>query len=201
MLSSNMFRGFRVGLTRRKRLPIIYWNDRQIYPWQILPLLWRSKRVRQFEQEGFIFCNESKDGLSNEWGVWKKYLPPRSIARDALILDVGARDGDTALFYCLNGFRNLRLVEPNQAHHHMLDNNVRLLRKRFDARIEVRKTPFDRDDLNGVKFVKFDCEGCESEIDLDRLNIPYVAELHVKGTPNSEGIYDYISSRGIIQNY
>ena len=129
---------------------------------------------------------------------WQKYYtPPPSVAKDDLILDVGAREGDSALFYALSGYRNLRLVEPNPMYFNNLIHNVASLNK-FGIEIDLRLHPFRPDEqLPGVKFIKFDCEGCESEIDLDKLTVPWVAEMHeLKPAKGERHIYDYAAVTG-----
>ncbi len=126
------------------------------------------------------------------WENW--YLPPFSIKKDDLILDVGARDGDSMIFYFEHGYRNIRLIEPNLDYVKNLRHNIKILQKK-GMKIEVRIKPFGREDLKGVQFAKFDCEGCEYEIDLTQLQIPIVAEIHERKSKDN-GIYPYVKAKG-----
>ena len=82
------------------------------------------------------------------------------------------------------------MIEPKEIYWAWLDENVEEL-KASGAQIEVRKKRFTLDDINGCKFAKFDCEGCEYEISLENLGIPWVAEMHEKSQPDSNGVYGY----------
>ena len=142
------------------------------------------------------FAYEISQAELAEWEKW--YLPPPSVSKDNdLILDVGARDGDTALFYLEHGYRRLRLIEPNLIYVDDLMANVREMGAQFNADIEVRFRPFKKEeDLLGVAFAKFDCEGCEAEAGLNTLTIPWAAELHEKNKPDEKGVYPYVAFTG-----
>ncbi len=128
-----------------------------------------------------------------EWLEW--YLPPASVPKDALILDVGARDGDSVFFYIQHGYSHFRLIEPNPDYYDDLDANTKEF-ERIGARVEIRKKAFTPNDLNGVAFAKFDCEGCEREIDFSLLKIPWVKENHAYAESDMNGIYPYVKALG-----
>jgi hypothetical protein len=132
-----------------------------------------------------------------ELGEWMKhYIPPPSVSKDALIVDVGARDADSAIFYAICGYHNLRLVEPNPIYHKSLQNNVAKLTT-MGVKIDLHLHPFNPACcLQGAAFVKFDCEGCEAEAHLDTLTIPWVAEMHNTPKKNAQGIYEYSGTSG-----
>ena len=140
--------------------------------------------------------DEKADQLElREWDIW--YTPPPDMPKDALILDVGGRDGDSCLFYVLRGYTNIRVIEPNPVYFEWLDNNTREMKEMFPAvNIEVRKKPFTKSDLKGVAFAKFDCEGCEQEADLESLPMPWSAEVHVPNKPDANGFYPYVDVVG-----
>ena len=117
------------------------------------------------------------DEVIREWTDF--YIPPPSVPKEGLIVDVGARDGDSALFYVVLGYKNLRLVEPWHQYWENLEHNVELLRK-MGATVEVTHEPYKPEHLQGVAFVKFDCEGCEKRVDLTQLKVPAVAEIHIE---------------------
>lgn len=144
-----------------------------------------------WEHDGMRFAFETGPDEFKEWEEW--YLPPASVPKNALILDVGARDGDTALFYAQHGYTNMRLVEANPIHFDGLGKNAALLASRFGARFDIVCRPFQKEDLEGVAFAKFDCEGCEYDINLEGLTIPYVAEMHSK---KGKGLNPYTTAIG-----
>jgi hypothetical protein len=136
-----------------------------------------------------------------EWSYW--YHPPPRIKPDDLILDVGARDGDTAFWFFGWGYRNLRLVEPNPDNFNgitgFLFENCRELMDK-GCKIEIRTKPFDLSDLDGVSFAKFDCEGCETAFDVKsefkKRGIAWVMETHEPNNPDECGVYDYVMYAG-----
>lgn len=180
----------RLRLTKRRHYPVLLVNGYPHWVWYVPIMALKEWNVsRKAGKLGMKFCNGSLYGMSHEWGDWERwYLPPKSVHRWDLILDVGARDGDTAWFYVQHGYRNLRLVEPDPRRWPSLEANAKALSKHYHAYIEVRKKPFSADDLEGVKFVKGDCEGCPLEGMLKELKVPYGAELHNPGM-QVNGIY------------
>ena len=152
------------------------------------------KPKSRWSVDGMSFAHEITQEELEEWEQW--YLPPSGMPKDSLILDVGARDGDTALFYVKHGYLNLRLVEPSPVHRHDLSKNAIILERKYGAKIEIRGRPFERKDLEGASFAKFDCEGCEYEIDLPSLAIPWAAEVHKKIKPDRNGVYPYVTAMG-----
>ena len=156
---------------------------------------WKTQLIHyHFEEEPlFRFYNKTTPEELKEWDEW--YVPPNSVGKHDLILDVGARDGDSALFYWNKGYTNMRLVEPDPQYWENLDNNVEILRG-YGATIEVRKKRFMLDDLEGVAFVKLDCEGCEHEHDYKNWGIPYVVEEHVYNNTGIGDVYPYIKALG-----
>lgn len=131
----------------------------------------------------------------NDVAEWiREYLPPY-MKDDSLIVDVGAREGDTAVFFYMLGYRNLRLIEPSARYKENLIHNSEILRM-FGCKVEVITESFRPEHLSGAAFVKFDCEGCEYEIDLDKIKIPWVAEMHDKLPADESGVYEYSHARG-----
>lgn len=121
-------------------------------------------------------------GPAEEWLEWEQeYLPPKSVGPHDLIVDVGAREGDTLAFYAWHGFRNFRLIEPLMEYVAILQRNQQRVLAAFPGdsfQIEVITEPFRWEHLEGAAFVKFDCEGCETAVDLERIPVPWVAEMH-----------------------
>ena len=124
---------------------------------------------------------------TEEWTEW--YTPPPFVKPDDLIVDVGARDGDTLFFYARLGFKNFRAIEPKPECQARLRHNVAELARFYGVKVEVRQKCFTPEDLEGARFVKFDCEGCEWEMNLVDLKIPAVAELHPSPKKDNRGIY------------
>jgi hypothetical protein len=146
---------------------------------------WISRMYREARALHLMLSDCSWDGLIVEAQDWKRYyLPPPSVPKDGLIVDIGARDGDTAFFFCFNGYRNLRLVEYDKEIISVLKHNADILERAYGAHIEIRNKAFGPEDLIGAAFIKLDCEGCEYDVDFRSAGIPYGMELHVpRGTP------------------
>lgn len=135
-----------------------------------------------------------------EWATFEAtYLPPKSpeIAKTDLILDVGGEEGDTAIFFFEHGYTNLRVVEPYTPYHKNLIDNINIIRA-LGCKVELYLEPFRPEHLEGVSFIKIDCEGCEwhPAFNLAGGGIPWGGELHMKGAtlrPGSEANDYYIS--------
>lgn len=153
--------------------------------------------MREREKK-MIFSHLMNKDVWAEMEEW--YVPPKWIKKTDLILDVGARDGDSALFFITHGFTNLRLIEPQPDYFRNLSDNIDEFRA-WGITIDWKYRAFRIEDLSGAAFAKFDCEGCETEIDLDKIGIPYIAELHVKNEPGELGIYQYAREVGYKSNY
>lgn len=124
---------------------------------------------------------------TTEWADW--YTPPAFIKPNDLIVDIGARDGDTLFFWARRGFKNFRAVEPKPECQERLRRNVAELTRFYGVKVEIRQKCFTNEDLEGARFVKFDCEGCEWELPLQELTVPAVAELHPNPKKDARGIY------------
>ena len=122
-------------------------------------------------------------------------MPPPNLRPFDLIVDIGAREGDTCLWYFALGYRKFRLVEPNAKYFPNLYENTKEL-ERLGCIIELKTEPFKPEHLDGAKFVKFDCEGCEYLINVFELSVPFVVEFHEKTKPNEKGIYNYVKAIG-----
>jgi len=125
------------------------------------------------------------------------YTPPWKVPEDSLIVDVGARTGDSAAFFLALGYTNLRLVEPRlDLYQTDLEHNVEVLRS-MGCKIDLHLHPFKSDCcLNGAAFAKFDCEGCETEVDFSHMTIPWSAEIHFPLKKLEHGIFEYMPCIG-----
>jgi hypothetical protein len=141
-----------------------------------------------------------------DMGDWKgfewAYLPRehQGIAKDSLVLDVGGEEGDTAVFFFEHGYTNLRVVEAYPGYFENLTHNVEILRS-LGCKVDLRLETFKPEHLDGVKFIKIDCEGCEWVINLVNCGIPWGGELHMKGAPlrPESQANDYYCSIGLFR--
>lgn len=185
----------KVRFSKGLRVPLLVLDGREYWPWKWSVVFRRWLAFRKIPK-GLHFSDESRSAFYIDGREWaKNYLPPDSVSKDALIVDVGARDGDSALFYLSHGYTNLRLVEADAKYWPGLHHNEEIFRSIFHPRIELVLAPFTLDCLDGAAFVKFDCEGCQGDI-LDSLEIPWVAEMHVPNRPDKDGVFPYVKATG-----
>jgi hypothetical protein len=157
---------------------------------------YRAPRYYRLLLMGFRFSKLGRWAVIHFWPTeWEEYYLPKKLGEHDLILDVGALEGDSAVFYFFHGYDNLRLVEPCADYWPILDHNAQKLRD-MGAKVKVLHRRFMQEDLNGAAFVKFDCEGCEYEMDFSKLTIPWVAEMHVQKPPLEGGRYDWSDAIG-----
>jgi hypothetical protein len=129
---------------------------------------------------GFEFSYERMYLLDVELESWKRYyLPSKFVpSDDPLILDAGAGEGETVMFYYLLGFRRFRCVESDKLAFKRLSRNVAKLR---DAKVHLFNRRFLAHDVHGVDFAKIDVEGGEVQlIEADKRKLPteIVVETH-----------------------
>jgi hypothetical protein len=167
----------RLTLSRRKHLPVFAIEGYTYAPWQLAKALRANKIMKTVKSFSLDFPRTYKM-IYHEWETWKvAYSPPKALSRDSLVLDVGAGEGETVLFYFLLGFRRFRAVESNRRFVKALEANCRAL----GVEAEIFDRPFTLSDLEGVDYVKMDCEGCESEIlraEAPTLDLPFAIETH-----------------------
>lgn len=195
----------KLKLSSRYKLPIFVAERGKAkyehYIWRAYRYPLGLLRLRKIKAQGFKLSDYGESSIINEWSVWKKeYMPPRQTYGTELLVDVGARDGDSAIFYFFQGFRNFRLIEPDPRLGILLLENADVMRK-LGSKVEVIPSRFLPRHLDRAAFVKFDCEGCEYEVDLPSLKVPYVAEIHEKTVPNETGRYEYIRPIGYKRNF
>ena len=184
---------YRLSLSRRK-VPIVVCEDAhglvKFLPWDFASSMALRLRLRL---QGF----QTSPRMLKAWKEFKReYSPPPSVPKDALLVDVGARDGDSAIYFFLLGYHNLRLVEPDPDTWGRLVHNADELSRR-GCDVEVFMEPFRTEHLNGAAFVKFDCEGCERSVDFSSLHVPWIAEFHAHNQPDADGVFPYTKSLGV----
>jgi hypothetical protein len=79
----------------------------------------------------------------------------------SLILDAGAGEGETVLFYHMLGFRNFRCVESDPVAFQRLRKNTANIP---DSRFELICRPFQPQDVFDADFAKIDVDGGEIEL-------------------------------------
>jgi hypothetical protein len=166
--------------SKNKHIPLFTLGKREFYPWQLRSFFDCKHTTSWLLKEYGLRFWEHTTIIDAEWASWNLcYHPPAGVDRNALILDAGAGEGETAFFYCYNGFRNIRVVESDKKKIPLLNKNVKALEKRFQVNIEVKGEPFASVHLKDVQFMKMDIEGAESAfLDLRSVSFPFVIETH-----------------------
>jgi hypothetical protein len=107
------------------------------------------------------------------WGT--HYLPRTRIDENALILDAGAGEGETLVFFAAHGYRNFIAVEPELMFYEHLKANI----KQLEVSVILRRKMFSLADLEGVSYAKIDVEGGETELlKLERVPCEMLVEVH-----------------------
>lgn len=153
-------------------MPVFRFGGREFYAWDLIQIVKSLVIKRKFDAATF------SDGtwrlILDEYGVWeRRYLPSAPIPKSALILDAGAGEGETILFFAQHGFRNFRAVELDQQKFFKLSENVK------NWNVEGLNRPFRLEDLEGIHYAKIDIEGGE-EVLLQLTEVPceMVVEVH-----------------------
>lgn len=178
----------------RRGFPVVAYQDEyglvKWFPWDWLKSQLLGLRLRKM---GFA----TSPRMLKAWKEFRReYRFPASLRKDALLVDVGARDGDSAIWWALQGHTHLRLVEPDPGVCRRLQHNAAQLRRR-GCQVEVCAEPFRLEHLEGAAAVKFDCEGCEREVDFASLRIPWITEFHEAVAPSKDGMYPYVRAIGV----
>jgi methylase of polypeptide subunit release factors len=175
----------KIGLSRRKKVPVFYILGRAYLPHKALKLLWNfrwlneiehSKEYAIFETKGNIIKLLNEYLIFDEWKMWEKYYIPRFSLRGKTVLDVGAGCGETALLFFLHSAYKVIAIEPNVKAVECLKENV----ERNNWNVEIIAEPFSLEHLKlGYDFMKMDGEGCEELLlPLSRIDKPCVVEVH-----------------------
>ncbi len=137
-----------------------------------------------FQVENNLVCLSSKYSatLFEEWySVWSHYYLPPSGIEGKVILDIGAGEGETALFFLAHGASKVICIEPDEANFSQLLDNAR----RNNWPIEPINISFDVGIFKRQEFdfVKMDCEHCEDGLlNLSTIGFPITLEVHSRAT-------------------
>lgn len=177
----------KIGLSKRKKVPVFYILDGTYLPHEALRLLWdlrwlneieHNKEYTILEAKGntLKFLNQHASFIVDEWKVWGKYYIPHFSLQGKTILDVGAGRGETALLFFLHGAYKVIAVEPNVKAVECLKENM----ERNDWYVEIVAEPFSLEHLKfNYDFMKMDGEGCEELLlKLPKVDKPCVVEVH-----------------------
>jgi len=152
-------------------------------PWEFAVLAWRTRtlKVRKQEDGSYhvnLFGSELKMRLylaasvASEIEIWNKYYLPVSV-HGKIVLDAGAGNGETALFYLRHGAKRVVAVEKDPTNFRLLQENTRNLG------VEPIFDSFNISQTEGVDFMKVDVEGGEAcLLKLERLPCASVIETH-----------------------
>jgi len=141
----------------------------EYYLWQMgkylheLRLLQRRSDIMAYASDlGLHFTANIWHWISVEWPIWIKcYTPSVHLTKDSLVLDAGAGEGETLLFFYKLGLRRFRCIELDPAKFRVLENNAHSLP---EATCELENRAFAAHDAIGVDFAKVDVEGGEMEL-------------------------------------
>jgi 2-polyprenyl-3-methyl-5-hydroxy-6-metoxy-1,4-benzoquinol methylase len=165
--------------SKRRHIPIIRLTDGEHYFWDLIGAI-KFLRHYYLHYRKYTFSQGRARIITTETPVWKKhYLPKMPLNKEALILDAGAGEGETILFYARHGFKNFRAVEIDTKCCEILKQNIEN-DHRLD--VEIRNSPFSLEDLNDVDFAKIDVEGAERQLlSLEKIQHEMVVEVHGSG--------------------
>ena len=168
----------KVRLSSKKHIPVIELEDGEHYLWdlkRILTILLMYPRYSKYYGASH-FSRGKKVSVLQELSLWENhYLPRFSLDKDAAILDVGAGEGETVVFFASYGFSSFIAVEPDPGAFRYLLNNTSHLN------VEAHNRGFLIQDLERVDYAKIDCEGCEAQLlTLGTLPCEIVVEVHGK---------------------
>lgn len=148
-----------------------------------LPKMPFSKTIKKYIQTRAFadYCKKNQWHLSsyrqnlmlNEYSDWQKHYLPIDM-KDKTVLDVGAGEGETALFYLQHGAKRVIAVEASKECYGNLLLNSKL------HHIIPAIEPFDLSHLYAFNFdfMKMDIEGYEEILLTTELKKPAVIEVH-----------------------
>lgn len=176
----------KLGLSRRKKIPVFYVFGYSVLPWKGLQLAIRSRWLKEISEtnESVIFeafgqrlklLRQYAFWFVDEWVIWKRYYLPHFSLVGKTVLDVGAGCGETAFFYFMHGANKVVAIEPHaKAIEYLRENaeknkwNIDIIPENF--KLEHLKIPHH--------FMKMDIEGGEIELLTTQISEPCVVEVH-----------------------
>lgn len=138
---------------------------------------WRDHRRldRVLRSRGWHLSPRRLSMVEAEHQSWLRQYFPVDV-KGLTVLDVGAGEGETALFYLAHGARHVICVEASED----AWLNLKLNEHNHPSKLTAVLEPFNLKMLDEYKFdfAKFDIEGYEEPLlDVD-LKVPVVAEIH-----------------------
>ena len=166
----------KLSLSKRRHIPIITLADGEHYLWDIVGFI-KFLYYYYLHYRKYTFSQGRARIITTETPVWKKhYLPKMPLDKEALILDAGAGEGETILFYARHGFRHFRAVEIDTKSCEILKQNIEA---DHHLNVEIRNSPFSLEDLNNIDFAKIDVEGAERQLlSLAKVQHEMIVEVH-----------------------
>lgn len=177
----------KLGLSTRKKVPVIKFFGYSFLPHKALELMVRFKWLKVVSEtseqvviEGcgqkLVLLKRHAFVLINEWNTWEKYYLTDFPLEEKTVLDVGAGCGESAFFYFLHGADKVVAIECNvEAVERLVENahtnrwNIEIIAEPFKS--EHLEIPFD--------FMKMDIEGNERQLlAVSSLTKPCVVEVH-----------------------
>ena len=178
---------FKLGLSRRRKVPVFHIFGKTFLPHRGLHLMVRFRWLKIISEtdESVILegCGQRLRLLTphalyviREWDMWKKYYLPNSSLNEKTVLDVGAGCGETAFFYFLHGAKKVIAIESSIKAVECLKENARTNGWNIEIiphsfKLEHLKIPHD--------FMKMDIERGERELlKFPIITKPCVVEVH-----------------------
>ena len=152
-----------------------------------------SRTIRQFikaaiikkyvQASGWYFTEDRLLMIQQELTDWQNNYLPIDV-KGKTVFDIGAGEGETALFFLANGAKKVYGIELESYPYYTLARNARVINELYRAKkLEVYKRAFKIGDLyhTEIDLIKIDIEGYEEsilDVDHNTLKTPMVIEIH-----------------------
>jgi hypothetical protein len=180
----------KIVLSKKLHAPVVKIGDSTVTIWHYFA---RRSLMNEISKN-FVLSEKRMAFIICEWKDWVNYYLPKYANKDTVIVDVGAGEGETAIFFYLHGYRNFVLIEkePNK---NIYLNAMALTN--LGCSVTVLLQPFSLamfDKIPGYEncYFKLDCEGCEKEFLEAYHPFEFSLELH----PGAGRISDIIKMYG-----
>lgn len=143
----------------------------------------QRKLQQQLKHEGWSFSDTRINMYIREYDDWEQYYVPFDLSWKT-VLDVGAGEGETALFYFNHGAVKVVCVEPDVEAFEKLRGNgqgrcMPLKQEYFTLElIDTVQQELLAQDQKGIDLIKIDIEGYEELMLHYKGTIPVVCEVH-----------------------